>query len=421
MPLFIGCAVVAGAGPVLFIVNGDLQALGLWVTLGLSALAGFLVSIAAPNIRAVVLNVNPPEARGVALALQSVTDDLGKGLGPVIVAAFISQLGRVGAFNLAIAGWAPCGLLLACLMFTMRSDENAMQARLAQSLQTITTDGGAPGEPSQPPAPPAGPADAASSSGRSSTSADSDASSPGGGPPRAAGPGRGIRRALLRPFSRGSAVAPAGAGLQVCGGSNSGRAAAGGNEPPLVVAVPVLASADTGSIELQQLLIGMQHHPQQRQGAGHALVGPPCSQLQHCQPQPLAEGVDCSSSASSHAAAMAGSAWPASGSTGSSCATSAELGNAGSSVAVAAGACHRGGRGVRRRGGSWGGHHSDTGSGGAALGQGAVDDSALLYFDAAGQLYHHHLHAAAQRSSTGCSAEHEHARRSGGRCGLVSC
>jgi hypothetical protein len=33
-----------------------------------------------------MLNVNPPETRGVALALQSVTDDLGKGLGPVVVA-----------------------------------------------------------------------------------------------------------------------------------------------------------------------------------------------------------------------------------------------------------------------------------------------------------------------------------------------
>lgn len=33
-----------------------------------------------------MINVNVPETRGVALALQSVTDDLGKGLGPVIVA-----------------------------------------------------------------------------------------------------------------------------------------------------------------------------------------------------------------------------------------------------------------------------------------------------------------------------------------------
>lgn len=33
-----------------------------------------------------MINVNAPETRGVALALQSVTDDLGKGLGPVIVA-----------------------------------------------------------------------------------------------------------------------------------------------------------------------------------------------------------------------------------------------------------------------------------------------------------------------------------------------
>lgn len=41
---------------------------------------------AGPNLRAIMLNCNSPETRGVALALQSVTDDLGKGLGPVVVA-----------------------------------------------------------------------------------------------------------------------------------------------------------------------------------------------------------------------------------------------------------------------------------------------------------------------------------------------
>lgn len=69
----------------------------------------------------------------MALALQSVTDDLGRGLGPIIVAGFITSLGgRRNAFNLAVAGWVPCGLIIMGLVFCMRRDEEAVQMRLAQ-------------------------------------------------------------------------------------------------------------------------------------------------------------------------------------------------------------------------------------------------------------------------------------------------
>ena len=47
--------------------------------------------------RAVLLNVNEPELRGLALALQTVLDDVGKGLGPFLVAMLITGLGRCAA------------------------------------------------------------------------------------------------------------------------------------------------------------------------------------------------------------------------------------------------------------------------------------------------------------------------------------
>lgn len=56
-----------------------------------------------------IMNVNEPETRGIALALQTTLDDLGKGLGPAIVAVMISGLGRESAFFWATAGWIPCG------------------------------------------------------------------------------------------------------------------------------------------------------------------------------------------------------------------------------------------------------------------------------------------------------------------------
>lgn len=90
---------------------------------------------AGPNTRAIIINVNAPETRGVAIALQSVTDDLGRGLGPVIVAGFITQLGRVGAFNISVGGWILCGVLLCFLALTIRKDEALMQKQLTQKSQ----------------------------------------------------------------------------------------------------------------------------------------------------------------------------------------------------------------------------------------------------------------------------------------------
>ena len=65
------------------------------------------------------------------LSLQATLDDLGKGLGPAIVAGLISVLGsRSAAFNVAVCGWIPCGLLIFCSGFTLERDEKAMQQRL---------------------------------------------------------------------------------------------------------------------------------------------------------------------------------------------------------------------------------------------------------------------------------------------------
>ncbi|GIL90022.1 hypothetical protein Vretimale_18101 [Volvox reticuliferus] len=131
--LLAGGSVLAGIGPLYAIINADLQRIGLAATCFLAALGGAVASVAGPNLRSVMLNVNEPETRGVALALQSMTDDLGKGLGPVLVAGLIHALGRKGAFNVATGGWIPCGVMLASLAGFMRADEAAMQARLARS------------------------------------------------------------------------------------------------------------------------------------------------------------------------------------------------------------------------------------------------------------------------------------------------
>ena len=47
---------------------------------------------------------------------------------------------RRSAFNLAIAGWLPCGALLGIIAIWLAKDEAAMQARLAGKVDNRTSD-----------------------------------------------------------------------------------------------------------------------------------------------------------------------------------------------------------------------------------------------------------------------------------------
>jgi hypothetical protein len=58
MPVLAGLCVMAGIGPLYFLVNADLQVAGLGAAMAMSALAGIVSSVAAPNLRAAMLNVN---------------------------------------------------------------------------------------------------------------------------------------------------------------------------------------------------------------------------------------------------------------------------------------------------------------------------------------------------------------------------
>jgi hypothetical protein len=69
--------------------------------------------------------------------MQTTLDDLGKGLGPALVAAIISWAGRSTAFNIAICGWIPCGLMMVAAGWFVRDDETAMQQRLMRAVDGL--------------------------------------------------------------------------------------------------------------------------------------------------------------------------------------------------------------------------------------------------------------------------------------------
>ncbi|KAK9832459.1 hypothetical protein WJX74_010797 [Apatococcus lobatus] len=140
MPIFIGCCTMLGSLPMWWLINVRLDRLPIF----LSYLAGFLGGVFSappgPNVRALLMAVNEPEARGVALAMQTVLDDVGKGMGPALVAALITAFhSRYTAFNIAIGCWVPCGIVLALASCTITRDAEAMQTRLRNrvALQPI--------------------------------------------------------------------------------------------------------------------------------------------------------------------------------------------------------------------------------------------------------------------------------------------
>lgn len=83
-------ATILGIFPLLYVVNGAAGGALFYIS---ALFAGFLVNITGPIVRSMLQNVTAPEARGTAFAFFTLTDDIGKGGGPVIVAALASTLG----------------------------------------------------------------------------------------------------------------------------------------------------------------------------------------------------------------------------------------------------------------------------------------------------------------------------------------
>ena len=97
---------------------------------------GVFCSVTPPNVRAILLNVNPPETRGSMFAFYSQIDDVGKGGGPALVALLIVSMGRRVAFNVAFSFWFVCGVILACIKFTIDHDVEMERRAVLEALQT---------------------------------------------------------------------------------------------------------------------------------------------------------------------------------------------------------------------------------------------------------------------------------------------
>ena len=60
----------------------------------LGVFSGFFITITAPNMKAVLMNVNHPNTRGMAFSIYNLADGLGRGFGPFIISFFIDYFDK---------------------------------------------------------------------------------------------------------------------------------------------------------------------------------------------------------------------------------------------------------------------------------------------------------------------------------------
>jgi MFS family permease len=105
LPLFMSVTTILGIFPFLALLNTHFTnahgPLGFFLTVS----GGLITSLPGVNVRPCLINVNPPESRGVSLTAANVLVNLGRGLGPSIITLIVSvfKVDRKFAFNVTVS------------------------------------------------------------------------------------------------------------------------------------------------------------------------------------------------------------------------------------------------------------------------------------------------------------------------------
>ena len=120
LPLFCGMSTILGIVPTAFLINAPMRTnQNETMLIVYAACTGLLIAMTAPNMKAILMNVNSPFSRGTVFSLYNFADDLGRGFGPFIIGnILIFYLGRNMAFNIANAFWFICGCLILLMFWT---------------------------------------------------------------------------------------------------------------------------------------------------------------------------------------------------------------------------------------------------------------------------------------------------------------
>jgi MFS-type transporter involved in bile tolerance (Atg22 family) len=134
MPIMYGLGVLGGIIPAIILVNMPVTNMTAYLILGF--FAGFLVSVASANVKAIIMNVNRPEHRGTVFSVFNITDNIGQGLGPAM-GGLLVPLGYLFMMDFAIFWWVPCGLLFFMVAKYINKDRDALRELLNQRAREM--------------------------------------------------------------------------------------------------------------------------------------------------------------------------------------------------------------------------------------------------------------------------------------------
>ncbi|CAM9846692.1 unnamed protein product [Chrysoparadoxa australica] len=141
LPVAMGVSTIVGAAPAVLLLRLSPHASPHLFQM-LACLTGLIAAFTGPNIRAVLLNVTTPEARGAVFGVYNLSDDLGRGLGALILSLLIKSFGRDQALQWCMSSWLVCGSFLLAMALVLEGDEQRMQARLAEkAYKAVESDG----------------------------------------------------------------------------------------------------------------------------------------------------------------------------------------------------------------------------------------------------------------------------------------
>ena len=129
-----GTMAIVGVFPMYFLLNGVNSSTSIPLTGAIAILAGLGSGVTGPIVKATLTNVTLPTSRGAAFALLNSFDDVGRGLGPMVIALLIMAFdgNRQLAFNVGILGWVLCGVGNLMIFYVVKQDEISMRSKLME-------------------------------------------------------------------------------------------------------------------------------------------------------------------------------------------------------------------------------------------------------------------------------------------------
>ena len=157
LPALCGTSILLGIAPILVIVNwadapGSPTQRAMEVLAGAAAagsnilipallgiVGAFIATMTSSNVKAVLIDVNPPENRGTIFSLFNMADDLGKGLAPFLIGSVLAvHFGRVTSYNISILMWLICGVVWIALVKVFPKDVLALERQMAERAKQIS-------------------------------------------------------------------------------------------------------------------------------------------------------------------------------------------------------------------------------------------------------------------------------------------